>query len=154
MPPFASVQREALLNLLRTGDQLENRLMRFFRKHDLTLSQFNLLRVLQLEQRALNCSEIGERMIQIVPAITGLVDRLEQRQLVQRHRCSSDRRVVYVSITPQGAALTEQALGPLGQLEQQLFQRLSADELQSLIRLLEATRESMAADDETQESCP
>lgn len=147
--PFMSLQQEAILNLLRTADQLENRLMRLFREHGLTLSQFNLLRVLQIEDRAMTCGEIGEQMIQVVPAITGLVDRLEQQGLVARDRCTEDRRVVFVKITKMGIALTKQALEPLLELEQCKLKHLTKKDLKELIGLLEKTRESMAAEEPT-----
>src|SRR5262245_29150921 len=100
--PFDSPEQEAVLNLLRTGDWLDNRLNRLFREHGLTSSQYNVLRILRGEGGPLPSLEIAERMIQVVPAITGLIDRLEKQQLVERRRCADDRRVVYVEITPKG----------------------------------------------------
>ncbi|GAA4455123.1 MarR family transcriptional regulator [Novipirellula rosea] len=141
--PFASLQQETLVSLLRTGDQLENRLARFFRDHDLTLTQFNMLRILQTEGRPLTCGEIKQQMIQVVPAITGVVDRLEKQGRVERQRCSEDRRVVYVSITPQGESLCNQAIPMLKKLESSLLKGLSQKELKQMIALLEKTRESL-----------
>lgn len=45
--------------------------------------------------------------------ITGIVDRLVARQLVERKRSDRDRRVVTVTLTPAGKALVEQAPSPL-----------------------------------------
>ncbi|TWU55839.1 MarR family winged helix-turn-helix transcriptional regulator [Rubripirellula reticaptiva] len=143
--PFASVEQEAILSLLRTGDQLENRLARFFREHDLTLSQFNLLRILQTEDREITCGEIAERMIQVVPAITGLVDRLERQGYVVRRRCIEDRRVVYVGITTKGIEMIQWAFDPLIELEKRTLKRMTRSDLKELIRLLEKTRASMEA---------
>ncbi|EMI15287.1 marR-family transcription regulator [Rhodopirellula maiorica SM1] len=145
--PFASLQQEALVSLLRTGDQLENRLVRFFRDHDLTLTQFNMLRILQLEGRQLTCGEIKQQMIQVVPAITGVVDRLEKQGRVERQRCSSDRRVVYVSITKQGQDVCKQAMPLLEKLESTLLKRLTEKELKQLISLLEKSRQSLAEEE-------
>ena len=39
------------------------------------------------------CLEIAQRTITVVPGITGLIDRLEQKSLVQRQRCSKARRM-------------------------------------------------------------
>ena len=146
--PYASVQQEALLNLLRTGDQLENRLSRLFRERGLTLSRFNVLRSLTLANRPLTCGEIGERMIQLVPAITSLVDHLEKQGLVERDRCTEDRRVVYVSITEKGKLLAEETMKPLAELEKQLLKKLNKSEQKTLIELLEKTRGSITACDE------
>lgn len=45
--------------------------------------------------------------------ITGIVDRLERRRLVERIRMSQDRRQIHVQITEAGAAFLEQAPEPL-----------------------------------------
>ena len=96
---FASLEQEAMLNILRTNDQFQNRFGRLFREYGLTSSQYNILRILRGEGQPLPSLEVADRMIQVVPAITGLIDRLEKAGLVARHRCDQDRRVVYVEIT-------------------------------------------------------
>jgi len=142
--PFRSPEQEAILNLLRIGDQLENRLERLFREHGLTLSRFNLLRNLVLAERPLACGEMGDRMLQVVPAITSLVDHLEEQGLVQRERSTDDRRVVHVRITDKGKRLTEETMKPLEELEQRLLSKLKPAEVQTLIGLLDKTRASIA----------
>ncbi len=141
--PFASPHQEALLNLLRVGDQLDNRLSRLFREHGLTLSRFNVLRSLIVAERSLTCGEIAQRMIQLVPAITSLVDHLEKQQLVERQRSSDDRRVVHVQITKRGCAVADAVMIPLFELETSLLKKLTRGELETLIELLERTRESI-----------
>ena len=75
--PFDLLEQEAILNILRTNDQFQNRFGRLFREFDLTPSQYNVLRILRGEGKPMPCLEIADRMIQVVPAMTGLVDRLE-----------------------------------------------------------------------------
>ena len=84
--PFESPAQEAVLNLLRTNDQFMNRLVRLFREYGLTPSQYNVLRILRGEGKPMPILEIGDRMIQVVPAMTGLIDRLEKQDLVTRER--------------------------------------------------------------------
>ncbi len=141
---FATSEQETLLNLLRVGDQIDNRVSRFFREHDLTVSRFNVLRALILSGKPLTCGEIGERMIQIVPAITSLVDHLEEQSLVSRKRCPDDRRVVHVSVTAKGKALVDKIMQPLAELEKRLMKKLTKSDQKTLIALLEKARESIA----------
>ena len=145
--PFASIEQETLLNLLRIGDQLDNRLSRFFREHGLTLSRFNVLRNLIIADRPLTCGEICERMIQAVPAITSLVDHLEQQGMVERLRCVNDRRVVHVKITSQGRKLADAAMEPLAILERRLLMMLRKEDQLALINLIEKARESISCCD-------
>lgn len=146
--PFASPEQEANLNLLRTSDQFANRFGRLFRDYGLTSSQYNVLRILRGEGKPLPCLEIAARMIQVVPAMTGLVDRLEQQGLVRRARCTEDRRVIYVELTEQGAAVLEKLDEPLLELHRTLIGHLTRGELKELSRLLEKARESLAYGDE------
>lgn len=141
--PFASAEQEATLNLLRTSDQLQNRFGRLFRKYGLTSSQYNVLRILRGEGQPLPSLEIAERMIQVVPAITGLIDRLEKQELVERRRCNDDRRVVYVEITEKGSRLLTEMDQPVNEMHIQLMGHLSQPELKELSRLLEKARMSL-----------
>ncbi|MCA9040058.1 MAG: MarR family transcriptional regulator [Planctomycetaceae bacterium] len=139
--PFESPEQEAFLNLLRTGDQFENRSGKLFREHGITPSQYNVLRILRGEGKPLPSLEIADRLIQVVPAITGLIDRLEKQDLVKRERCVEDRRVVYVSITARGRELLKKLDQPVKKLHEQLLGHLTRKELKELSRLLEKARE-------------
>ena len=140
--PFDSPEQEAVLNLLRTSDWLDNRFGRLFRDYGITNSQYNVLRILRGEGQPLPSLEIADRMIQVVPAITGLIDRLEKQELVTRRRCSEDRRVVYVEITAKGSTLLKQLDGPVEELHKSLMGHLTRPELKELSRLLEKARHS------------
>ena len=142
--PFESAEQEATLNLLRTYDHVQIRFARLFRQHDLTSSQYNILRILRGEGKPLPILEIADRTVTVVPGITGLIDRLEQAGLVRRDRCLQDRRVVYVAITEQGTKTLSELDKPVLALHKSLMGPLSPTELKDLRRLLEKVRESMA----------
>lgn len=138
--PFETPEQEAILNVLRTGDQYQNRFGRLFREFGLTASQYNVLRILRGEGQPLPSLEIADRMIQVVPAITGLIDRLEQQQMVRRRRCTEDRRVVYVELTDEGRQVLAELDAPVEALHRRLIGHLSKSELKELNRLLEKAR--------------
>jgi len=142
--PFESPEQEAVLNILRTNDQFQNRFGRLFREFGLTPSQYNVLRILRGEGKPMPCLEIGERMIQVVPAITGLIDRLEKQELVTRERCTEDRRVIYIEITKKALNLLTKMDQPVTELHHQLIGHLNRAELKELSRLLEKARLSLA----------
>ena len=89
------------------------------------------------------CQEIGDRMIQVVPAMTGLLDRLENQGLIQRERCTEDRRVVYVELTDTAKDLLKRLDAPVSELHKQLIGHLTQTELKELSRLLEKARLSV-----------
>ena len=137
---FDSVEQEAALAIMRTSDLLENRLARLLRQHGLTLSQYNVLRIVRGEGRPLPCLEIADRMIQVAPAITRVVDQLQKLKLITKTQSSSDRRVFEVDITPAAKTRLRKIDAPLLELHATLLQGVSKPDLRKLIRSLEAAR--------------
>jgi DNA-binding MarR family transcriptional regulator len=141
--PFESPEVEAILNILRTSDQLNNRFGKLFREYNLTSSQYNVLRILCGEGKPLPSLEIAARMVAVVPAITGLIDRLEKQQLVKRERCTEDRRVVYIELTSKAIKLLETIEQPLLDLHQHLVGHLTRKDLKELSRLMVKARQTL-----------
>jgi DNA-binding MarR family transcriptional regulator len=146
--PFESPQQEAALSVLRTSDQLQIRLARLMREHGLTLSQYNVLRILRGEGKPLPILEIAGRTITVVPGITGLIDRLEQGGFVNRLRCQEDRRVIFVALAERGTKALAALDEPLMALHRKLLGHLSGAELKELILLLEKARQPLAGADD------
>lgn len=143
--PFDSLEQEAVLNILRTSDIFHNQFGKLFREYSLTPSQYNVLRILRGEGKPMPSLEIANRMVQVVPAITGLLDRLQAQDLVKRKRCTEDRRVVYIEITPKALKLLKQIDEPDLELHRKLIGHLSKEELKELSRLLEKARTSLSS---------
>jgi DNA-binding MarR family transcriptional regulator len=70
-------------------------------------------------------------------AATRLVDRLEKRGLLTRVRCSQDRRVVRLAVTPEGRAIAEQMPAIFAGVREQLLSGFTLEEvgfLKSMLR--------------------
>ena len=76
---------------------------------DLTLVQGRALRLLQPD-RPLGMSDLAERLTCHASNVTGLVDRLEARGLVERRPGLDDRRVKTLALTDAGVALRERVV--------------------------------------------
>ena len=139
--PFDCPEQEAALNLWRTADQLGSRFGRLLKGKGLSDSQYNVLRILRGEGKALPCQEIAARMITRLPDITRLVDRLEGSGLVARSRTPDDRRVVLIEITEQGLDLLARLDEPMLALHRAQLGHLSREELGELNRLLVKARQ-------------
>jgi DNA-binding MarR family transcriptional regulator len=144
--PFDSAEQEATLNVLRTNDQLQIHFVRLFREFALTPSQYNILRILRGEAKPLPILEIASRTVTVVPGITGLIDRLEEAEFVERQRCEKDRRVIFVALSAKGLKTLAAIDQPLLDLHKKLLGKLSQAELKELSRLLEKIRESLPAE--------
>jgi DNA-binding MarR family transcriptional regulator len=142
--PFESLEQEAALSLVRTSDQVQHCFAGLFREHDLTPSQYNILRILRGEGKPLPILEIASRTIAVVPGITGLIDRLEQAGFVNRLRCEKDRRVIYVALTDQALETLAGLDEPLMALHRKVLDQLTQAELKEMIGLLAKVRQSLA----------
>src|SRR6266516_4545599 len=100
----------ALLQLLRTAETLWNASRLFFVRWDLSPSQFNVLNLLYDQPDG--CTQVGlsRSLIMHRSNVTGLVDRLEGRGLVQRRDIAHDRRAYRVVLTSTGKKLVRQIL--------------------------------------------
>jgi len=140
--PFGSKAEEAHLALMRTAGKGAEWLKRF----GISPTQFNALRILRgAGPRGLPCSEISERMVTRDSDITRLLDRLERLELAERGRDREDRRVIMGRITPGGLELLKKIDKPLEEFHRNLLGRMSEQQLDSLIGLLEVAR-SLAGD--------
>ncbi|MBX3439795.1 MAG: MarR family transcriptional regulator [Planctomycetaceae bacterium] len=138
--PFASVEQEAMLSIVRTSDLLENRMARLLREYGLTPSQYNVLRILRGEGRPLPCLEVAERMIQVAPAITRVVDQLLAMDLINKTQSHEDRRVFTIELKPAAVRLLAELDQPVLDLHAKLMNGVKKSDLRSLIQTLEAVR--------------
>ena len=144
--PFRSREQEAYLSLLRTADALQSAMESRLKEFALTGTQYNALRILRgAGPDGLPCSEIGERMITHDPDITRLLNRLEQRGLVERTRARHDRRVIYGKITPAGLKLLGEMDEPVERHGREMLRHVGRGKLQTLIDLLELVRSGCRA---------
>jgi len=138
--PFESAEQEAHLNLIRTAQFLQEPFDQLMKPHNLSGTQYNVLRILRGAGEPLPCGQIGDRMVTRDPDITRLLDRLEKRGLIARERTSTDRRVVLAAITPAGLKLLAELDDPVINLHVSQLSHLGKDRLQNLIDLLEMAR--------------
>lgn len=104
--------------------------------HDVTGPQ--LLCLLTLAEHGSMTSAHLARHIHVSPStIVGIVDRLEDKKLLTRHRTREDRRQVLLKLTPQGKRVASRAPSPLQERFAVALQQLPAREQATLARALE-----------------
>ena len=106
----ANPRYQALIELLRTADTVWDASRVFFGRWELSPSQFNVLNLLRLNPAGLSQTDLSRQLIMHRSNVTGLVDRLEQRGLVERKDVAADRRAYSVVLTDAGAALLRDIL--------------------------------------------
>ncbi|HVE70083.1 MAG TPA: MarR family transcriptional regulator [Thermoanaerobaculia bacterium] len=144
--PFVEPAEETAVSLLRTADLVRRTLTAVIEPHGLTLQQYNVLRILRgAGKDGLPTLEIAERMVEQTPGITRLIDRLEIKQRVERERSATDRRQVFVRITPSGLALLAQLDQPIRDAEREALGVVSDRQLAQLLSLLDRARQGLHA---------
>jgi DNA-binding MarR family transcriptional regulator len=140
---FSCPQEKTYLEILRTADALQLAHQHLFRRHGLSSSLYNALRiVVGAGEEGIPVRAIGSRMVVRQPDASRLVDRLERDRHVRRQRSDDDRRRVLVRATPQGVACLDALRAPLRELQARLLSGLAAEELATLDGLLQRARES------------
>ena len=106
--PFKSLEEEAVLSIARTAALLEHAAADALKPFDLTVTQYNVLRILRGAGQTGMCrNEVGQRLVTRVPDVTRLLDRMENSGLIIRERGGADRRFVSTRITEKGMKLLE-----------------------------------------------
>jgi len=142
--PFDSPAQEAILALYRTSDMLRRQFSQLVEPHGISLQQYNVLRILRgAGKTGTPTLDIADRMIEMTPGITRLLDKLEAKKLVRRERCPEDRRQVLCWITESGLRLLADLDKPLAAAGVNSMEPLSMTEQQALIRTLEKIREPL-----------
>ena len=102
--PVTTLALDTFIKLTRATGALETRLLRKGTLGDLTLSQFGVLETLY-HLGPLCQGVLSTKMLKSTGNITLVLDNLEKRGLVKRARDLDDRRMVLITLTPQGEKL-------------------------------------------------
>jgi len=137
--PFRNDYQKGLVNLLYTHGWLMKQLRDFFQPHDLTIKQFNVLRIIKGAGEAISTSVIRERMIDKMSDASRVVDRLYKKGLVEKKGCPRDRRLVDVMISDKGLQILEQIEKKSQQLDD-ILSKLDAKEVRQFNDLLDKMR--------------
>ena len=105
----------------------------------LSLVHLHVLTVLEGDG-PLSMSRLAEALDVSVASATGIVDRMEQRGLVERRREPDDRRVVLVHVTEAGSAIFRDLAEQRRQMLIPVLERMTDEELESFLVGLRAMR--------------
>ncbi|MEU9865138.1 MarR family transcriptional regulator [Streptomyces sp. NPDC047971] len=110
--------------------------------HGLSMREYSLLDVLSRQHSGpgghLQMKQVADAVVLSQSATTRLVTRLEDRGLLTRYLCATDRRGIYTDVTEAGMALLEEARPTNdGALREALDEAAKNPELAPLVRVVE-----------------
>lgn len=111
-------------------------------KDGLTHVQAVLLKYL-LENESSTVSAIADYLGVTMAAVSSLVDRMVRGGLITRERSESDRRVVYVCLTPRGRKAVENYLKRLRERMEHLILKMGKENAELIIKAQKILRDTL-----------
>ncbi len=141
-PKFTSEYHKLAVNIIYTSSWLSLTHQHVLKPYNLTIQQFNILRILRGQKgQPLSVNCLIERMVDRSSNASRIVDKLQEKQLVERSVCPNDRRQVEVRITNNGLKLLSEVDEPMKNAAKAL-EGLSIKEAELINTLLDKMRES------------
>ena len=147
--PLPSPERRALIDEIVAGSAViaghqRCAVARRLHRQGVSMAHLQTLWILQ-EHGPQPMTRLADLLGVAVPNATGIIDRMEQRGLVERLRDGADRRVVTVRQTPEGARAVEEIDGWRSDMLVELLDRLDTDQLLRLVGGVNELREAIHA---------
>lgn len=103
---FLNSQQRVSTNIIFTANWILNKISVSLKPTSLSLQQFNVLSILNGQpEHTATVNLIKDRLIDRMPNVSRLLNKLMEKGLIQKERNLSDQRVVYVKLTPAGEKL-------------------------------------------------
>lgn len=126
--------------MLYTYYFLKNQVTENLKKHNITMQQYNVLRILAGQfPKGITTGDIRSRMMDKMSDASRLVERLQTLDLVEKRTDKNDRRLVNVTISQNGLDLVQSIKGETNVFDK-LFAHIDAKELEMLNSLLDKLR--------------
>ncbi len=137
---------QAIIWLFRAYSAAMNDQADDLRTVGLSPSAFNVLQALvNTPSRELEPCELAERLLVSRPSVSGLIDTLAAKSLVERRRHPADRRRVLVRLTDTAEALLEAHYPAHYARQNALLEAFDDDELATLVTLLRKVKGAVPA---------
>lgn len=141
----ANQEQQVLISIrqiIRATDLYSKQLSK---KVGLTAPQLLILQSIQ-ELGAISISKLSAEVSLSQATVTTIIDRLEARALVSRHRSTKDKRVVHATLTAQGEEMLKAAPTPLQDVFSHKFTALDEWEKSMLVSALQRVASMMNAE--------
>lgn len=139
---FRNEHHKCVVNLIYTHNWVTEQLKLVLEEEDLTLQQYNILRILRGSDSPLSTLQIRERMLDKMSDTSRIVDRLLLKNLALKTTNKKDKRLVDVKISAKGKRLL-QKLDQSAYNIDNVLQNISDTDARELNRLLDKVRGSV-----------
>ncbi len=127
--------RSLPIALLRAREKVMGPIRAMLADVGITEQQWRVLRVLQ-EEGPQEPTKIAERACLLLPSLTRILQKLEEKGLITRHQDSKDRRRQIIEITADGLSIIRENLMPSIRAAERIRAHLGHENYESLLDLL------------------
>ena len=126
--------RSLIVESMRLGQFMSDEISCALHPYGLSIQQFNVLRILRgCNGKPASLQYITSRMIHKTSNTTRIVDRLLEKNFVNRKPCLKNRRKIEISITTTGLSLLTIIDPVINEKENEVASRLTNNELATLL---------------------
>jgi len=137
MDGYLEIAKNTVVGMLMAGNKAEQYLNATLKPFDISLQQFNVLRILRGRKgKAANLNTVQQRMIHKMSNTSRLIDKLIEKKLVERNICADNRRKIELFITKSGLNLLSNLDNKIQMTEAEILNPLSIDDQKILRNLI------------------
>lgn len=138
---FEDDYQRLIVNLLYTSNWMRDIQIQLLKPFDILPQHYNALRIIRgRHPQPVSPGEIKEVLIDKANDLTRLLDKLENKGLIKRVLCPTNRRKMDITITPKGHRLLEETSKSLNTLVKRVKANLTDKEAANLSKLLDKMR--------------
>ena len=127
----------AIDQIIRTGHWITDQVSVELKEYGMTEPQYNVLRILKVRNgEPITVQKIQEKMVQRSSNVTRIIDKLLDKELVNRVECPSNRRKMDITITQTGEELLKKLNQKVISFHQPMAKNLTSEEAQKLRQLI------------------
>jgi MarR family 2-MHQ and catechol resistance regulon transcriptional repressor len=127
---------------MQTSKSIHERIKEEMTRNKLSITEFSVLEVLYQKGKQ-TIQQIGNCILISSGSMTYVIDKLEQKGLINRNDCPNDRRVIHVTLTDEGNELMEEIMPKHHKLVDHMFDSLNSNEAETLVQLLKKVRNNV-----------
>ena len=106
---FVTPQQRVATNIIFTSNWLLSKIANSLKPTGLSLQQLNVLSILNGQPgKTATVNLIKNRLIDRMPNVSRLVNKLMEKGLIEKERNTADQRVVYIKLTGKGEKIREE----------------------------------------------
>ena len=124
---------------METSKAIHEKIRMELNNYKLNITEFSVLEVLYRKEKQ-TIQQIGSSILISSGSMTYVIDKLEQKGLLNRHACPGDRRAINVALSEAGIEVINKIMPKHYELVDDMFESLTKDEEETIVRLLKKVK--------------